>query len=100
MRKAFRVAIEVDEINLHWLPLSASTPARLASGAALILRRNARSDLHLRAEFDDAIGRQVEEVRRARGLFRHGDEQFVLPQGMPELGAVFSVRRPGRMKSS
>jgi len=40
-----------------------------------------RSHLHLCAKLNDAIGGQVEEVRRARRLLGHGDEELVLPLG-------------------
>ena len=46
----------------------------------------AASDLHLRSEFDHAVGGQIEKVRRARRLFCHGDEKLVLPLGHPRVG--------------
>jgi hypothetical protein len=44
------------------------------------------SDLHLRAEFDNPIGRQIEKVGRACGLFGHCDEKPILPEGHAGIG--------------
>src|ERR1700692_38608 len=46
MREAFGIAIEVDQVNLHGAWLSASTPARSASGACLSFPPARRSYLH------------------------------------------------------
>ena len=75
VRKAVRMPVEVEDVDLH----------RVAA---------AGSDLHLRAEFDHPIGRQVEEVGSARGLLRHRDEELVLPQRHAGSGSCLRVRRP------
>ena len=82
MREAFGVTIEVDEVDLHCASAQRFHSGSLSGERMLCHSPGAqRSDLHLRAELNDAIGRQIEEVRCACGLLRHGDEQLVLPLG-------------------
>ena len=76
MREAVRVPVEIDDEDLH---------RKTRAGP---------SDLHLRAELDNPIGRQIEKVGSACSLFGHRDEKLVLPQGHAGIGRRLRVRRP------